>query len=466
MKRILSLLLAFAMALSLSSCAKTPDAPVVMQKDQEQLVEKANSLEDTSETIVNQTAVPKHISDHFTNDNGTLDVTVDADVLLPEHESTQIIRVSEQELTQADVDLWTEVFFGNETLYQPESLNIATKSELQQQLIEVRKNLAEMEAKGGGEVIGTTTETDENGVTVEKTITEADEWRENAQYLERMIEEAPTERTPIQTTNQLKTVEKEFAHSDRTVETQSFPMVWFAVENEEKNGMRSLSARAKNGMQRIIYQNAKTRPESDEEMEPFYLSYDYIRDYHDLHPEQEFDDYEALERLPEPTLSETDAKAQADELVQKLGLSEMALSQGEKKLAVDRTSAVYWKGWLVEYRRILDGIPVTHTGWTSSAPKEDQIWEYERFSVFMDDSGIIEAAWYSPYEVKEALADNCKLLDFEEVLKIFRQMMKISYQPGVTTEGDGETVSDVFQITDVEFGYHLSIPPTIALFLL
>lgn len=44
MKKLLSLLLAFAMCLSLASCAKTPDAPVVMQKDQEQLVEMKLSI--------------------------------------------------------------------------------------------------------------------------------------------------------------------------------------------------------------------------------------------------------------------------------------------------------------------------------------------------------------------------------------------------------------------------------------
>lgn len=452
MKRLLSLLLVFAMVLSLSSCAKTPDAPVVMQKDQEQLVEKANSLEDTSETIVNQTAVPKHISDHFANDNGILDVTVGADVLLPERENAQIIRVSERELTQADVDLWTEVFFGNETLYQPESLNVVTKSELQRQLIEDKKMLAEMEAKGGGEIIGTTNETDENGVTVEKTLTEADEWREMVEYLEKRIEEAPAERTPIETTNQLKTVEKELVHAGQTIKTFKFPAVWVAAESQTHEGMKSLSARAQHGTQRLCYQDAGMRPESDI-LEPFYLSYDYIRDYHDLHPEQEFDDYEALERLPEPTLSETDAKAQADELVQKLGLSEMALSQCEKKLAVDRTSGVYWKGWRLEYRRVLDGISVTHTGCTSSYPEENQIWEYERFSVFLDDSGVLEAAWYAPYQIQDALSENCKLLEYDKISDIFRQMMQIEYQPGPTPEGDGETISDVFQITDVEFGY-------------
>ncbi|MEG1894566.1 MAG: DUF6034 family protein, partial [Clostridia bacterium] len=106
MKKLLIIML--AALLLLTACQKTPEVDIVIQKDMEQMLEKAEA----TESIDNEPAAlplrerlgaPERYAREFSDHDGALYVNVDARVDLPDANNMPIFRVACADFEQSTV---------------------------------------------------------------------------------------------------------------------------------------------------------------------------------------------------------------------------------------------------------------------------------------------------------------------------------------------------------------------------
>ena len=91
--RIVSLVL--AAMLCLSACAKTPEAPIVVQKNKDRLVEKATSEDENRKPLQDaQEETPSDYSFHYQSGDGKVTISAEADVILPDTDRIPMYQLS------------------------------------------------------------------------------------------------------------------------------------------------------------------------------------------------------------------------------------------------------------------------------------------------------------------------------------------------------------------------------------
>ena len=119
MKRILSLLLLACLVLGLlTGCQKTPDTPVVIQKDQEQMLQTAEQGKDNS-ALLAALEVPERFTGDWTGVNDFVHVTADAEIILPNADKIPTGSIGRRDFTQEDADNLMRVLLKGNTLYEP-----------------------------------------------------------------------------------------------------------------------------------------------------------------------------------------------------------------------------------------------------------------------------------------------------------------------------------------------------------
>ena len=87
-------------------------------------------------------------------------------------------------------------------------------------------------------------------------------------------------------------------------------------------------------------------------------------------------------------------------------------------------------GYIFYFTRMLDETPVTYTssygGGLEDMDSTLSPWSYERCNVIVGDDGIQKVELCNPYEIGEIQTENVKLMSFEEIIKIYEQMMEVS----------------------------------------
>ena len=88
MKKIICIIATVVVSLSiLAGCQKTPESPVVVGKDNDKMIETAESLEDKSLTIREQVSAPESVKMNFKDQTGKIKFSVDAEVIVPDAEA-------------------------------------------------------------------------------------------------------------------------------------------------------------------------------------------------------------------------------------------------------------------------------------------------------------------------------------------------------------------------------------------
>ena len=87
-------------------------------------------------------------------------------------------------------------------------------------------------------------------------------------------------------------------------------------------------------------------------------------------------------------------------------------------------------GYLFHFTKVLDEAPITYTS-SYGGGLEDMDstlvpWSYERCEVIVGDGGIQKVEIYNPYDVGGIQTEHVKLMSFDEIIKIYEQMMEIS----------------------------------------
>lgn len=139
--------------------------------------------------------------------------------------------------------------------------------------------------------------------------------------------------------------------------------------------------------------------------------------------------------------------------VEEMGLTEFRSCGGEyfASLTEDKSGRMmpvdYAYG--VHFTRVIDGIPVTYTNNEGTTMEGDNAsWPYEHIYLAYNDEGLTSFRWTDPYTVTDMSDEYVFLMPFEEIQKIFKEMILKKYNDLAQAGLDFS-----FHIEEIRLGY-------------
>ena len=157
MKKILLMLLAVLMVLpSLTACQKTPESPIVVGNNTEQMIENAQRETDNTQAnrpeanavdLYTRLGAPEVYSGELVSKGGRLHVFADAKVFLPENEMP-IVRVKPTEFTKEQAQNYALVLMGSDANYVQYDYDNMTRGAYERKMERLRCGLSDWESIG------------------------------------------------------------------------------------------------------------------------------------------------------------------------------------------------------------------------------------------------------------------------------------------------------------------------------
>lgn len=430
----------------LAGCQETPENAIVRQKGADSVKSYESAEDAQAGTLLRELlGAPEHYANNASYEGGGLVVDTDADVILPEAGAINTYAVTAKEVNQDMIDAVTNAFFDDSAkFYSSYTYDQWTKQDYQEEINRLKK------FKSEGNLDPYEYGTDENGqpqFNIDEVIARDEE----------DMKTAPEETTKEEV-------------------KPSFGLEYWSGKGEEytkevdKDGFNGIAETAQgNYRYQISYS-----------MEPD-ITFKISKDKKDLVEDpREFAEWiEAAyllgtEENGEVRLTEDDIKGMleisleeaqklAEEKVEKLGWGLAAYNwdyavfhHGEGGAAKEN---ILEAGYLFHFTRKLDGVPVTYTDSYGGALEDMDStltpWSYERCDVIVGKDGIEQVEILNPYEVGAVQTGNVKLMDFEEIAKIYEQMMEVSNADITKYEGNR-----TFHIKRIALGYSRIYDPT------
>ena len=108
----------------------------------------ATSEQEIAGSLEERLDVPKRYESQVEDTKGKFKITIDADIILPKTDRIPLVRVEGRPFDQQTVDKAIAALFDDGKLYETESLNRQTKSEISEMLIELKQKKIELEQQG------------------------------------------------------------------------------------------------------------------------------------------------------------------------------------------------------------------------------------------------------------------------------------------------------------------------------
>ena len=135
MKKTIALFITLVFFIAmLTACQATPEKPVVIQKDMEQMIEKAQEENESSEKLT-ALETPERFTVDLINAKENVIVTADAEIFLPDTDKIPTATVNKQVFSQETADKLMELLLQGQTLYDMEGYEQMTKAEIQEKLV-------------------------------------------------------------------------------------------------------------------------------------------------------------------------------------------------------------------------------------------------------------------------------------------------------------------------------------------
>lgn len=424
----------------LAGCQATPQNGVVVRKDLQQMLSIASDPQDKQGSVSDYLGVPDRYETHFTDSSGTVEVTADADVSVPDVDDIPIIRVKAQPFSQDIINKLIDTLFDDAPLYESGSLSELTKTDITELLTKLKVKKSELEEQGiKPEKSGSTDDkqkdsSDENVVT-SSTGNQLDQVIETIALYEGMLKDAPDEKTFVETTGTLTNVESSAYTNVAQLCDEGGMSSLFVVNSDSANH---------------FYAQYVNRKDFDVSTGMYYSE----ESWNDM---TYVSDYAAAQDLEYPTMTQEQAQTLADQFLEQHGIDYLACALNEK--VIGGSSAEYGsavrignllKGYRLEYVREVNSIPLTYSNVRYAHDDSDMnavfSWAYERMTLIMDDSGIVELVWESPYRLFDTVVEDTALLPFDKIRDVFEKMIVINSVDEADNGAD-------FSITDVRLGF-------------
>ena len=414
MKRTRCLFIALLMALSLlSACQPTPEVEPVAQKDTEALIEQVEVAE---EGVADMAKAPetRHITRELTevSQRTGIDITIDADVVLPETDAIPVARVQSGELDmQVMENIWKIVANGSGMLEDfPRSYYEGQAS----MWMEFR----------------------ENGV-----LDKYSSFEEMEAAISELLAEAATKPAdpvffPESPMDVMRTGEK--LHDTDMYNCYEGYVTFYGLSDQGTV--------------------------SEVQLDTDWFA-EYLRDIDDRYlwnSSNPLDIYlPAIERgefrvqLPERSIE--DAQAYAEQLLADIGITDFTCVVARIAPLIprffDEQQDVCPCAYELLFTRQVAGVNVTYNDVTDSGgrlyrdtPDYTPSWGYECIQLLVDDAGVLYMAYPPLYEVTEIVTERAEILSLEEAVASFERM--IGYQYAAYETGQRELCDDAYLCID------------------
>ena len=410
MKRICCLLMVLSL---LSACQPTPEVEPVAQKDSEALIEQVEVAE---EDVADMAKAPetRHITRALTevSQKTGIDITIDADVVLPETDAIPVARVQSGELDmQVMENIWKIVANGSGMLEDfPRSYYEGQAS----MWMEFR----------------------ENGV-----LDKYSSFEEMEAAISELLAEAATKPAdpvffPESPMDVMRTGEK--LHDTDMYNCYEGYVTFYGLSDQGTV--------------------------SEVQLDTDWFA-EYLRDIDDRYlwnSSNPLDIYlPAIERgefrvqLPERSIE--DAQAYAEQLLDELGITDFTCVVARIAPLIprffDEQQDVCPCAYELLFTRQVAGVNVTYNDVKSSGgsiyrdtPDYTPSWGYEYIKIFVDDAGVFAMEFSHPHEVTEIVTDSAEILSLEEAVASFERM--IGYQYAAYETGQRELCDDAYLCID------------------
>ena len=417
MKRICCPFIALLMALSLlSACQPTPDVEPVAQKDSEALIERVEVAE---EDVADMAEAPetRHITRELTevSQRTGIDITIDADVVLPETDAIPVARVKDGSLDMSVLEnIWKIVANGSGML-----------EDFPRSYYEGQASMW-MEYREAGN------------------LDKYSSFEEMDAAISELLAEAATKPAepvffPESPMDVMQTGEK--LHDTDMYNCHEGHVTFFGLSDQ---GTVS-----------------EVHLDTDWFVE-------YLRDIDDRYiwnSSNPLDIYlPAIERgefkiqLPERSIE--DAQAYAEQLLADIGITDFTCVVARIAPLIPRffneQQDVCPCAYELLFTRQVAGVNVTYNDVQSSggelrdrpvdSPDYTPIWDYEYIQLFVDDAGVLYMSYNQPHEVTEIVTESAEILSLEEAVASFERM--IGYQYAAYETGQRELCDDAYLCID------------------
>jgi hypothetical protein len=378
----------------LAGCQSTPEEPIVVQKDMEQMIGMAQASAQGADarSLREQLNVPDTLTAELTSAGGKLNVHVDADVVVPDVMGIPTVRVGMGAFTQDDVTRLYAALCGDAMPVDPE--NTETTQAVKMRIIE--------------------------GLLEQKETGNLDKY-ESMEELEAAIQQVMQEAAGLP--EHFERVEPDFSFQPLG-DGGSEVHLRAAPDDATISDLRILNAAEGIGYSRVEY-------------------------YRDLY------DYAVLSTLvvgggyafvetespyyEPPSMDEAAARKLAQDTIAAFGLTDFVCS-GQRMNALyhptaDAEDAPRRGVYEYMFTRQIGDVPVTYTNddgtsaKTISGEKETAVyampWMYEKVRVIIDGGGILCFLWNSPYVVTDTVTGATAMLSFDEIRNTFEKMIPV-----------------------------------------
>ncbi len=449
MKRILAAILSLIIILSLAACQPTPEQGVVAEKDSERMLaeaQKDTATASSSNSLSEQYGIPETYQFETQGADGLLNIKVDAQVIVSDGDRMPIYRVKAAEFSQDTVYAFFEALCGDAEMWIDSGQK--TKEEIQQQIVNIKKRITELEADPG----------DLSEELAEQELAMA---RETLASLEAQLETAPD------------TIVEE--HSDGTLreissEQHSGPVPGTALEEgvEEPAETPSTETITYTGLTAYERYNQGINGQGR-----------YFNIINDINPTMHYSDFRNqsagvnfsssgsipiiedtdvdVEILSKVGLKPSEARQMVQDLLDKTGSGMVVDSiyiqndeqKGNYEEAARPAERYAYKVYCV---RTVDGFPCSYVS-GGSRPENDATaptWHYECLDFMVNGDGIFDMMWMCPIGVAETVNEDAQLKPFSDIQEIFEKMMLVKYE--AQAEYGGTEYS--FEINRVTLSLH------------
>lgn len=407
----------------LTACQKTTEEVIVTEKESNDTSSyEATEKKETNSFLRNQINAPKHYKNEISYQNGALKISTDAEVIVPEVDSVDTISVSAKEFDQELIDKTTKAFFGNNPVYDGGRYNTLTKFQIEKQIDTLEKYAAE----GNMYPYAFMPEDDVNAVmkiynNFLKTAPEnIEKIKVNPQFgLPANYEDMDGNQQQVTMANDFSgVVETEKGIYDYSMQRVNDSVISSIVDITKKSEKDDLyMASGWFNTEGLLSSDGYIREK--DQAEKYYMNRRMLG-YNFSMNEEEIKKY--------INISYEDAKALADDKIEALGYDDMEVNASGYSLKYTNTIAkenIIEGAYKFYYTRKINNFPVSYTtNWGGASEGDIVPWGYEVINFIVGDNGIEEVVIRDPYDVGAVIKENVKLLSFEEIIKIYEQMME------------------------------------------
>lgn len=443
----------------LAGCRKTPQEPIVRQKDENSAVsyqeakadEKVKETQESSGEIVNELAKRLEVPSRYTASDGLEDgacqLTANAEVLVPDVEKVGIYKVSLKDMDQEMVDTVQQAFLGDAPVYDGKAYYAMTKGEIREKIEELKG----YQTAGNLDPYGFLKNYEEQGIDpAELPQEEVYNLQEEIESWEEQYKEAPETTKKVKVTPTLTPFEKEEDSGDA--------YQFFYGVTETDNGKFVCNYAKNKAADKISFRISRI----EEEKKAAYSN--WTADAYDSYETEVSDGWK--DTRPDKAEAEKMAGITPEEAADRGNAYVEKLGDDGWQLAANQL-AVHWvelrefaagegmydkAGYQLCYTRTVDGFPTGYElacgGGLESMDSTNAAMGYERLCIVVNHEGLQEVELVNWSLAEEKQTENVQMKSFPEIAAIFEQMLKVK------NIEMGETMQEnQYDVREVRLGY-------------